>query len=321
MYYLGILVLVFLFNEIRNTLFFRNAMTLLFAVFYGFRYNVGRDYLAYYDIFVNHEASGWLEPGYYWLQWAFSGLPYFYFKFTLGLILHFCIFDVLYRLKNLNFFTVSLWLLMPFGFIFAANGVRQAIAVALGFYALTLSKNTFKNVCILSLAISFHYSAVFLIPLFVVLHKEKGRFLSVILFILIGLSVLYGIKILSVTKYGVYLTLDMFTKSNAKTSLGFYALILISFFSVVFSRGPKVSSSGIVGSIILRMLFVKSSILFRLVVYLEPFLLLVMHSVSRLDKRTRFIFKSVTLVIMVLLFLKSYSSKDYFIPYDFAYYR
>jgi hypothetical protein len=97
MYYLGLILIVLLFNRTRNTRFYRNTMIIIFALFYGFRYNVGRDYLAYYDIFRNIENSGWLEPGYYWLQILLSNFPYFYLKFAIGLIIHFCVFDVLYR--------------------------------------------------------------------------------------------------------------------------------------------------------------------------------------------------------------------------------
>jgi hypothetical protein len=296
-------------------------MIIIFALFYGFRYNVGRDYLAYYDIFRNIENSGWLEPGYYWLQILLSNFPYFYLKFAIGLIIHFCVFDVLYRFRSLDFFTVTIWLIMPFGFIFVANGVRQGIAVAIGMFALSYSnKKVIASIGLIA-AFMFHYSALFLWPLFIILSIGKGNIRSTILFLLLGFSVLVGIDLLANTKYGIYVTLDVFNQSNARTSLGFIAWIVILLFLVGFNRNNDFRTRSVLGSVVLRILFLHKMMLYRLIVYLEPLALLSIGSMQKLNPRSRAFFKVLVLVVFSVLFAKSYFVEDYYIPYAFSYLR
>lgn len=312
---------MFLFSRTRNTRFFRNSMIIIFALFYGFRYKVGRDYLAYYDIFNNTENSGWLEPGYYWLQILLSDFPYFYLKFVIGFIIHFCVFDVLYRFRSLDFFTVTIWLIMPFGFIFVANGVRQGVAVAIGVFALSYLNHKVTATVGFIAAFMFHYSALFLWPVFVILSIGNGNIKSTILFLVLGVAVLLGIDFLENTKYGVYVTLDIFNQSNARTSLGFIAWLGILLFSVGFNKNSDIRSRAVLGSIVLRAMFLQKMILYRLIVFLEPFALLSMSSMKKLEPRSRGLFKAIILFVVSVLFVKSYFVEDYHIPYAFSYLR
>jgi transmembrane protein EpsG len=139
----------------------------------AFRYNVGTDYAHYYHLFIHKDGMfEHKELGYTSLVNLLSSLDFnpqmMFFLFSLATIaLFYKSFKYFFK-DNDTLFLLSTLLFIPFFFFLSLNTIRQALAVAIFFYAIRyiLNKCFFKYFIYILIAMMFHKSAIILIPLY-----------------------------------------------------------------------------------------------------------------------------------------------------------
>ncbi len=171
---------------IKNGLFF--AFSLLF-IFLAIRYNYGNDYKAYYEGFneinsyasvdILDSANYYFEPGWILLCQIFE--PFGFFSLIAFLSLINCI--TYYKLikeyvpSEYYWFAIFVYVFDPSYLLVHLTAVRQALAIQIFIYSIKfiLNRNLLKyTICIL-LASTFHTSAYYLLPLYL-LNKVKFTF-------------------------------------------------------------------------------------------------------------------------------------------------
>ena len=153
-------------------------ITLLVAciLFFGLRYNVGRDYLSYYN---NAAFNLWdkpqkgtgeyFEPAFRFLYWIGDvlGLPSHSIFILSGSIIYLFLFA---GIKNYSdSMSLSFFIFFSCGlFFFSFNELRQFIAVAIVFYAyrFCVEKRPFCWLSLILFAMLFHKSAGITLPLY-----------------------------------------------------------------------------------------------------------------------------------------------------------
>lgn len=167
-------------------------------LFFGLRFNVGRDYMTYYNNAAFHlydkEQTGTgeiFEPFFQYLYDLVDFLylkPYWIFVFT-GIIINGFFFYTIYKFSR-NYF-LSFFVYFGNGIFFnTLNGMRQFIAVMILFFAYKyiVSKHFWKWTIAIIIAGMFHKSAFFMFPFYYlgILNNSK-KVINIILVIAIVL--------------------------------------------------------------------------------------------------------------------------------------
>lgn len=162
---------------------------LIFAFFYGVRYNVGVDnmmYISTYEVLLNgSELSEHFELGYTWIANLFASLDAHYSIFIAfwGALQ---IFFVYYAMRRNVYLLPYIALFIVLGPVFLnwANIMRQAVAECIFIYSIELitDKKLLKYCFWIILASLIHKSAILLFPFYFILQKpifSKSRGLLV----------------------------------------------------------------------------------------------------------------------------------------------
>ena len=167
--------------EIIQKLRLKHFVALLIISFIaGFRYNVGIDWNGYKDTFTlikNHPSltlnKQHMEIGYFYINKliALLGWSYEWMFFSVALISWYFVF------KSLPNFLLPLLLFFLFVdeyFFWSMNGVRQFVAISIFLYSIRyiISKNLLFYIVFILLASLFHYSALFLLPVYFIPFKD-----------------------------------------------------------------------------------------------------------------------------------------------------
>lgn len=170
------------------------TLIIVFTLFFGLRYNVGIDYMAYYN---NAEFSLWNKPqkgtGQYF-EPAFRALYALSDFFclpsnTIFVLSGFLIYVFLFagiRSYSVSF-PLSLFIFISSGlFYFSFNEMRQFVAVCIVFYGYSfcIRRNFFKWILTVLFAMSFHKSAFIIFPVyFLSIIKMNRTFLNCVIVI------------------------------------------------------------------------------------------------------------------------------------------
>ena len=209
----------------------------LLLIFCGFRYNVGADWGGYQYIYDTYyfadirDVLAYPEPGFFLLN-KLSEMA------GLGLsgVLLISSFVFLFGCFTYARTTANPWLaiaaIIPYlVFIISMSGVRQAIAIGLGFYLFAdwTKSSLLKKFLIIALAISFHNSSAILF-LFFVVTLPGGKYLKLALasaclvFVSIGLK-----KVDSFDKYS-----NVYVSANLVSQGAFVHVLLVAFPALLY---------------------------------------------------------------------------------------
>lgn len=174
----------------RNSPFFTwqtISIIILFTVFCGIRYDVGKDYLSYLSCYLNYGVTGdylsnRMELGFTFLMGTCSRLelsPMFFFGIISFLQITF--FLLAFRRERYLWPLILLFFFVNGGFMLCMNGLRQAIALCIWLYSLYFieDKKVMLYLLFCLLAILFHTSAVILIVLYPFLRTGRMYFNNV----------------------------------------------------------------------------------------------------------------------------------------------
>ena len=166
----------------------------------GLRYEVGIDYPVYMDIYNNPYSihALFIEPIWNMIIKVMRSLGFqsraFFFLTSLLTFLGFY-----YGIKKMSpHFYMSLFLLLICGFYFeSANLIRQYVAISLLFagFHFFLDGNIWKYMIWIAIAACFHTSVLFIAPLILL---NRLKYPTFILLIILGISHIFGDKILSI---------------------------------------------------------------------------------------------------------------------------
>jgi len=150
---------------------FYNLFFLMFIILlFGLRYDVGKDYMSYYERVINSFENINLEAffkGIYFLSEENIFPLYFLFILSFG-ITTYLIFKGIKKYSDNEAISFSIYFFGPF-FLFSLSGIRQAIAASIFFIAITFilkKKFTYFLITLILTSYFFHFSAIFLIPFY-----------------------------------------------------------------------------------------------------------------------------------------------------------
>ena len=231
---------------LRNSeLLFSFILILCMTLFYGLRYNVGIDYMSYYN---NAKFNLWnkpqrgtgqlFEPGFRALYFlgSFFELPANTVFVLGGFLIYFFLF---LGIKNYSqSFPLSLFIFFATGlYFFPFNEFRQFIAVCIVFYGYKycVEKKLLKWILIVIFAMLFHKSAFVVFPMYIVakIKLSKKVFNTIILITLIFkkigmLEILCSILSIIPGHYSNYAeTLLYLPKSGGSGLIGYLYLIVL----------------------------------------------------------------------------------------------
>lgn len=178
---------------------------LVFMIFYGIRYNVGVDHLAYLEHYQTLYGTERFEPVFLWITQSLNELGVHY-TIYFALLAFIQIFFIVYSLKEerylLPFLVISLF--MGQFFWHWMNAIRQDIAACIYVFAVIfiVERKPLKFLFFILLAIGFHKSSILLLPTYFFLYKGKdwtfNRVLQLSLLWLVGYLAIIKLDVLSI---------------------------------------------------------------------------------------------------------------------------
>lgn len=146
----------------------------IFTIISGFRYNVGKDFATYEQMYNNpyNISNLFLEPIWRLISSSLHLLGFssvYWFLFTSLLINFFFIKGVEKKSKDF-YLSMAFYMSVPQMFCETFNAVRQFVAVSIVFYFfyLFLEKKKLKFFLVTIIASVFHTSALFIFPIFLI---------------------------------------------------------------------------------------------------------------------------------------------------------
>lgn len=220
-------------------------LILFMTLFYGLRYNVGIDYMSYYNNAKfnlwnkpQHGTGELFEPGFRTLYFlgSFFELPSNTVFVLGGFLIYFFLF---LGIKNYSeSFPLSLFIFFATGlYFFSFNEFRQFIAVCIVFYGYRycVEKKLLKWILIVLFAMLFHKSAFVVFPMYIIakIRLSRKSFNIIILITLIFKKIgMFEILCLFLSiipgHYSEYAeTLTYLSKSGGSGLIGYLYLILL----------------------------------------------------------------------------------------------
>lgn len=229
---------------------------LLIFIFLALRYNFGNDYLTYLNNFSGislvdfDELSDYFstnEPGWMLINWLFRYLGFF--SLTIFLAAMSCYiyynFIIYYVERKFYWLAVFIYIFNPVFMIINLSAMRQAVAISIFIYSIKfiINSNPIKYIILIVMAGFFHYTAILLLPIYLI------KYLNIKIRPLIG--VFLAIIYLSIFVFGDFLSP--------------YLKVVISAYSEKYEyyQNAGVANSGLG--------FMYYSALFILVLYYEKF--------------------------------------------------
>lgn len=316
---------------------FRVLSLIILIIFIGLRDGVGVDYFNYKDIFLSGENASWIEPGYFYLM-KFVHLLGGNFYWITSLVACSTLLFLYKGLENLTpyfAFSIFLFLVLPSGYGFTVNGMRQGITAAIFLYSVKfiITGNFWKYALFILFASSIHISTIILLPFYFV-RKIKFRKYLYLLIILISIilnqiKVLKDVllKLLSYTPWESYLKVEeILGNTETSTGLGFLFInilgLLIIYFvpqKIVLQKKYSIIFTLFAFFLILRNLLFSVAILYRMVVYFDwiSFLVIPIFIYFTFDESSRKLSISLLLILFSVLFYKALINPTYMLEYKF----
>jgi hypothetical protein len=246
-------------SNISAYILFSFFLLLSFTVFCGIRFNVGIDYMTYYNSLANttyNDIQNGLtkqkfEPLYVFIcdVISFFKMPayslFFVFAFITSLF-----FFMAVREQSPNII-LSYFVYFSNGFFFySLNTMRQSVAVMTGLYAFRFikEKNIVKYILCILLASFMHKSVLILLPFYFIFKVKLTRgIIFLVLLFAFGLGQIDTVKILSFLvsnlppPYNAYSTIIGSFKNAGGHGIIGYILLIIAFFLTVTSYNVCIS--------------------------------------------------------------------------------
>lgn len=217
----------------------------LLVVFSAIRYDVGVDYMNYWEMY--DEAiifnEGQQETGFAWglhlgRVWGvpFEVIVLFFSVLTVGLAFRF-----IRQYSPFVFFSVLVFYCFGQYYFNSFNAMRQTLVV----YAFLASldwirerkwKSYFMMIGISTVCV--HASALLLLPLYFILHRSFSFFVKAGLLIFVLLSTELIVRLIGISNYAIYLKFDQFA-SDVNASTYFLFLLAFCFFLWDIFQGKK----------------------------------------------------------------------------------
>jgi hypothetical protein len=302
-------------------------------IFLALRYDFGNDYMNYFDYFEyvqklsikgllhfrEYENLELKEVGFTWLNKLF---PSFYLMVAvLSLFSCYVYFNAikLYGTPRLIWFSVFIFLFDPYLMLVQSSAIRQTVAICLFIYSIKyLIDRKFLKYCLLILLASlFHKSALFLLPVYLLITPVQwGKWILIAIVGLYLALALFGYVYLSdiVTTVGYfshryqesYMT-DI-VGNQLESGFGFLFWTLVFLFIVWFHNKTEthnilVSKLSIIGFVI-SPLGIYINMFNRFGMYFNPFIILLLpYSVSLLKSRE---LKIIIVIILISWYLYNF---------------
>lgn len=324
-YWLSLLPIIFSASFIMKKYIF--IIWMLLTVISGLRFNVGTDYRAYAQMFielVNGTANDiWLnkEIGYLWLVDIvnFFGGNYQLVFFLMSVsITTFFYKGLVYFFKgNQTYLLLSTLLFIPIFYFLSMNIIRQALVAAIFLYSIKfiIQKNFFKYLFVILIATMFHKSAIILFPLYWLLNMRYSN--NILLFyFLFGISLvianpieimidmLYSSKIFYIS----YLRSDDYNIQSSLFSISITYLSTLLTLSLLLllnreNKKENILFNSMIFFVLLRLLAIDIDILNRLSFYFKPFFIIfIIFVVSKISKKIKNT-KNILFVLLITLTL------------------
>ena len=245
-------------NRVRFCTWEIRMFILVFMIFYGIRYDVGKDYLNYLEVYQTHDGIERFEPAFFFITNTLSNCGVHY-TFYFAILAFIQIFFVLYSIKDerylFPFFAITL--IMGQFFWHWMNGIRQDVAACIYVFAVNfiVERKPFKFLLCILLAIGFHKSSILLLPTYFLLYKGKDWTYNRAL----QLSLLWVVGYLAIIKFDVltrfFPVIETFTElmgfevysadvlqkygDLTKSGMSLYAFLVIDTFIVLYSDKLK----------------------------------------------------------------------------------
>lgn len=260
---------------------------------------------------------------------AWIGLSETVFLFVIAIILYVPIFKYIYKESHCPF--LSIFIYFSFGYFSYSLGIfRQMIAINIMIYATRyiLEKKIVKYIIFLVFAMSFHFTAIIMLPLYWLCrldlrkHILKIYMVQVMLFIF-GRKLILGILKLF-PQYSSYIYSKYDTSGGNYTHLILLNVILLGLLlmyknvSIIKDR-EKLIFAQIIFSIFLQVIGYQMGIFGRLVNYYSIFLLTIIpNTIGALFKgKSLIIINTLLLVFLMLMFYFQFYNNYYVCPYHF----
>lgn len=234
-----ILLLAFLGVQSHRNIFLK-LIFVVFTLFAGFRYKVGVDYPNYVKIFQKEEGYLANEIGFQYILdfLRLIGGTYQLMFLCLAVIMNVLVYKIIKYYSSNVWISVLIYLCIAPFYFSTFNGTRQYVAIAVFLYSLRfLDKNMLKKYLLINLigAIAFHYSLLFIAPLFPFIKKELSLRLKIIL--VLGVFLINSVVKLLVfyTPYAFYFKIEKEIEISAITYILMILLVPILLFEKKFN--------------------------------------------------------------------------------------
>jgi hypothetical protein len=264
---------------------------IILFLFSAFRYEIGSDYNHYVDIF-NSLANGkeyyryFKEFGFVYLNdfvYAIGGTPQLFFFITSLFTITLLYFGFKFYANSKSQMLFITMLFIPLLYFYSLNAVRQILSVAIFLYAsrYIISREKLKYFLLSFIAISFHYTAVIILPLYWILNKNiKSYFIYMLLVFIIFGGVPHLIEFLlstAHTSYSNYFTHEKYsaTRESKYLLLIYYSVFIIgmTYLKKYFTEN-RIIFNAIIIYFLIKIIALDMIILNRLSVYFKPFFII-----------------------------------------------
>lgn len=158
---------------------------LFMTLFIGLRDGVGTDYENYVDIYNSYNF--YLELGFQYIVNTLNDrhLPVWSMFLSIAALTYFFIFATIYKNDNIRKYGSTLLLLLC-TFSFICNGIRQALAISIFFFAsrFIMNRQWYLYFIFVLLASLFHASILICLPLYFLLDRYLAKKIYVIVYII-----------------------------------------------------------------------------------------------------------------------------------------
>ena len=222
---------------------------MLIFIFLALRYDFGNDYRAYFDSFFevsqvqkidfNYLLMNFFEPGWVLTNWLFRHIGFFSMTAILAFIscVVYYIFIKKYVPVKCYWFAIFIYIFNPTFLLIDSSAMRQSVAIILFIFSLDyIYKKDFPRyfLCIFVAAL-FHFSAIILLPVFLItfFNKRVQKISGIFIFSLYLLLFIFGDALSPHISQFVTLFYEKYEfyqeKGKISSGLGFlyYSIILL----------------------------------------------------------------------------------------------
>lgn len=298
---------------------FRIFTFLILFLFLALRYGYGNDYFGYYSIhtLINNgvAAYGWNDVLFRMMNLM---IPNFYLFIAIISLIYIIAIHFLIRknLKvNLYWIAVSILLINPYLFLIHLSGLRQTLAIVFFIFAVHfgIKRKPILYILFVLIATGFHSSAIFLLPLYLILNEKafgkRGVLVTFILTILLLFTPLFDVitnKFFEYfPKYEVYYEMDKQNSLRSMIISSFFYLFLLFNINKLSGKELVYGKLSLIAAMI-SMLTIKIAMISRIGMYFDLFLIITIPQI--IDKFSSNTQKYVFILLILSLYLLRYIS-------------